>query len=100
MSPVEQTWLGRSYHPRQLHWGREKIRQQDRILLCTDGLPECRYGRETLSIDQMGQLTAQGTPSDAAMALANAALEGGGEDNLGLLVIGSNQMDENIHATR
>ena len=99
VSPVEQTWLGRRYHPRQLHWGREQFGKQDRALLCTDGLPECRYGRETLTIEDLGRLTIQGTPTDAAQALAKAALTAGGEDNIGLLVMASKQVEENIHAT-
>ena len=56
---------------------RFKIRDQDRVLLCTDGLTDM------LSDDQIASvLSQQLPPADACRVLIEKALESGGKDNV------------------
>lgn len=67
--------------------GEVALQEGDRIIIASDGVPECRYGIPTLTPQQIGQSTAQGTPAEAARALVAAALRGGGEDNIAVALL-------------
>jgi len=95
LTPVEQMWLDGGFRPRELRWGRARVESGERFLLCTDGLPECRYGVETLFPDALGRLACRGSLADAARALVQEALDGGGEDNIGVVLMSA----ETIHAS-
>ncbi len=57
------------------------VREGDRLVLCSDGLSDL------VSEEQMaGELAAE-DPFDASIALANAALEAGGRDNVTVVVL-------------
>jgi serine/threonine protein phosphatase PrpC len=97
LSPVEQAWFGAHFRPRDLNWGRCGVNSSQRLLLATDGLPECQYGIPTLGVGDLGPIAARGGLSVAAKELAQAALDGGGEDNIGILLMGDSR-GENDHA--
>ena len=91
LSPLDSNWVGAGYRARELHTGHARIPYGDRILMCSDGLPECRYGVETLLRDELARLSIIGDLRTSARALAQAALDGGGEDNIGLILIESSR---------
>jgi serine/threonine protein phosphatase PrpC len=93
VTPVEQMWLDGGFRPRELRWGRQPLESGERLLLCTDGLPECRYGIETLHPDALGSLACRGSLAEAAHSLAQEALNGGGEDNIGLVLMSAEMTD-------
>ncbi|MFT4974385.1 MAG: serine/threonine protein phosphatase PrpC [Myxococcota bacterium] len=66
--------------------GSVNLRPGDQLILASDGLPECRYGRETLYPSDVGRCVAGLEPEAAARALVEAALAGGGEDNIAVAV--------------
>ena len=58
----------------------------DRVVLASDGLPECIYGRETLSPAQIAARVRDASPEAGALALIQEALQGGGQDNIAVVV--------------
>ncbi|MDG1479814.1 MAG: protein phosphatase 2C domain-containing protein [Myxococcota bacterium] len=67
--------------------GEGTLQKGDRVIMVSDGVPECRYGIPTLTPQQIGQITAQGSAAEAARALVAAALQGGGEDNIAVALL-------------
>lgn len=66
--------------------GQLSLEAGDRLVLASDGLPECRYGQETLSPSDVAAAIAGCSGEAAARALVTAALDGGGEDNIAVIV--------------
>lgn len=62
------------------------LQSGDRVVLASDGLPECRYGKETLFPAEIAHIISDQPPEAAARALVDAALAGGGEDNIAVAV--------------
>ena len=50
-------------------------------------MPECRYNIPTLSDKQVGLIASSGDAGAVAVALTEAALERGGEDNIAVVVL-------------
>ena len=66
--------------------GKTTLQPGDRIIMASDGLPECRYGIPTLTPMTLGLIAETGTAKEAALALTEAAISGGGEDNIAVVV--------------
>ena len=60
---------------------RSRVIAGDRLLLCSDGLTDM------LTDDEIAKLLAEGTPSEAAWALIEAANQAGGQDNVSVVVV-------------
>ena len=60
---------------------RSRLIAGDRILLCSDGLTDM------LTDDEIAAILAEGTPSEAAWALIEAANQAGGLDNVSVVVV-------------
>ena len=60
---------------------RSRVISGDRLLLCSDGLTDM------LTDDEIAKLLAEGTPSEAAWALIEAANKAGGQDNVSVVVV-------------
>ena len=71
----------------RVNTGKTSLHKDDRIIMASDGVPECRYGIPTLTPQQIGQIAAQGTTAEATSALVAAALRGGGEDNIAVALL-------------
>lgn len=67
--------------------GETTLHEDDRIILASDGLPECRYNIPTLSPHQVGLIASRGDAEEVAISLTEAALERGGEDNIAVAVL-------------
>ena len=85
-NPLTSSYLGGPRLPPDLETGRLSLEPGDRVVLATDGLPECIYGRPTLGPPRIGELAAQGPAARAADRLVREALGRGGEDNVALVV--------------
>ena len=55
--------------------------------MASDGLPECKYGVPTITPAQVGLIAGERPAEDAAIALVEAALDGGGEDNIAVVLL-------------
>ena len=60
---------------------RSRVISGDRLLLCSDGLTDM------LTDDEIAKLLGEGTPSEAAWALIEAANQAGGQDNVSVVVV-------------
>ena len=58
----------------------------DRLVLASDGLPECRYGRETLGAADVGTAVQSLDAHTGVRALVQRAFQGGGEDNVAVVM--------------
>jgi len=87
LTPVGDRYLGRYERSPEVATGEATLWAGDRLVLATDGLPECVYGVETLEAAEVGALAARGAPLPAARALVERALERGGEDNVAVAVL-------------
>ena len=72
-------------NPGILETGSRKINPDTTLVLATDGLPECIYGKRTLSPADLAA-SVQKSPTSTARSLVEQAFASGGEDNLGLVV--------------
>jgi protein phosphatase len=86
LAPVRETYLGARWKEPEIASGTEDAVRGARIVLASDGLPECVYARPTLGTAEIGRLAARGSPAGAARALVEAALAKGGEDNVAVVV--------------
>jgi hypothetical protein len=86
LNPLTGSYLG-DWEGIEYNHGDCTLHAGDRIILASDGLPECRYGTPTLSPRQVGEIAREGTPAQAAIALVAAALEHGGEDNIAVVLL-------------
>ena len=85
LNPLDNHYLG-DWGPLRTNTGEQALHEDDRIILSSDGLPECRYNIPTLSPRQVGLIASRGDAMEAAIALTEAALERGGEDNIAVVV--------------
>ena len=58
----------------------------DRLVLASDGLPECRYGRETLGAADVSAAVKSLDARTGVRALVRRAFQGGGEDNVAVVM--------------
>ncbi|MFT5679137.1 MAG: serine/threonine protein phosphatase PrpC [Myxococcota bacterium] len=86
LNPLEGRYLG-DWRLLSVSTGEYSLQAGDRIILASDGLPECRYNIPTLSAHQVGQIATGGTAQQAAINLTTAALEHGGEDNIAVALL-------------
>ena len=84
-NPLTHVYLG-DRAAVELELGELTATAGDRLVLATDGLPECIYGRETLPPAVVGEQVRGVEPLAGAVALIEAALRGGGEDNVAVVV--------------
>lgn len=85
LNPLNGIYLG-DHLEIVLNVGEAAMAPGDRIVLASDGLPECRYGKRTLTPAQVGRGVRDRSVSDAAKALVQLALDHGGEDNIAVVV--------------
>lgn len=78
---IGRDWTKENLRPQESAW--IPIREDDRLLLCTDGLYDMCSDAEISGI-----LAAAGGPENAVAALTQAALTKGGKDNITCMVIG------------
>ena len=86
LNPLEGRYLG-GWGALIMESGESALHKGDRVILASDGLPECRYNIPTLSPHQVGLIASVGAPEGAAVALVEAALERGGEDNIAVVLL-------------
>lgn len=71
--------------PGILETGSRELKPGTPIVLATDGLPECVYGKNTLTPEHIAGCVEE-SPTATARNLVELAFSKGGEDNLGLVV--------------
>ena len=85
LNPLDNHYLG-DWGSLKPSTGKSTLDLDDVIIMSSDGLPECRYNIPTLSPRQVGLIASRGDAMEAAVALTEAALERGGEDNIAVVV--------------
>jgi serine/threonine protein phosphatase PrpC len=84
-NPLHGVYLGDSAQVSP-ELGELSLAAGDRVVLASDGLPECIHGQETLLPSDVLSCVRDQAPEPAARALIDAALTGGGEDNVSVVV--------------
>lgn len=84
-NPLHSVYLGDAVHVSP-EFGELELSAGDQVVLASDGLPECIYGRETLKPSDISSCIRDQSPESAARSLIDAALVGGGEDNVTVVV--------------
>ncbi|GEM_PF-6982813 len=85
INPLVPAYFGARLGPRGIEIGSATLSPGERIVLATDGLPECVYGHVTLDAGQIAACVAEAGDA-AAEALVRLALSGGGQDNVAVVV--------------
>ncbi|MHA2297846.1 MAG: hypothetical protein ACXADA_17585 [Candidatus Hodarchaeales archaeon] len=83
------TWLGQrvaTNYREFVIFGSLYLKKGATLLLTTDGLPEAVYGRPTISVFDMRTIIETNT-DNPIVALTEAALDAGGEDNLAAILV-------------
>ena len=86
LNPLDGHYLG-DWGTLKTSSGEQPLHIDDRIIIASDGLPECRYNVPTLSPHQVGLIASRGDAEEVAISLTEAALERGGEDNIAVVVL-------------
>ena len=71
----------------ELDLGFAEVQPGDRFLLCSDGL------YNPVEPEAIGPLLAKGSPEEACAHLVDAAMAGGGRDNITVIVVDADQPD-------
>jgi serine/threonine protein phosphatase PrpC len=85
LNPLRNTYLGDHRTP-SIAQGLTPLAAGDRLVLASDGLPECRYGRETLHAADVGDVVREQPAAFGVRALVQRAFAGGGEDNIAVVM--------------
>lgn len=85
LNPIDNIYLGDldEVLPR---FGEVTLTAGDRVVLASDGLPECRYGKRTLTPTQIADVVRDTPPTNAVHDLIQMAFDHGGEDNIAVVV--------------
>ncbi len=85
VNPLVPAYFGARFGIRGLRQGIFQLAEGERVVLASDGLPECIYGEPTL--DAAAVIAQVHGPADeVARRLVELALAGGGEDNIAVVV--------------
>ncbi len=93
VSPAQTTVLNTRNHSYlgdgpgvPLSCGEAQLYAGERVVLASDGIPECTYGIESFFPSDVGRIAARGAPEEAVTALMMEALRRGGEDNIAVAI--------------
>ena len=87
LNRLQHSYLGADPSWLPLEEGMRILESGDRLVLVSDGVPECTYGEESFMPAEVAATVRGGDPREAAGRLAQAALDRGGEDNIVVVVL-------------
>ena len=85
VNPLVPAYFGARFGVRGIELGSLELAEGERLVLASDGLPECIYGEPTLDAAAV-IAEVHGSAPDVARRLVALALAHGGEDNVAVLV--------------
>lgn len=87
LNRLQHNYLGADASWLPLDEGMRVLAAGDRLVLATDGVPECTYGDETFLPAEVAAVVRGAEIEEAARRLVHEALARGGEDNIAVAIV-------------